>query len=171
MVLEPNKYGLPPKRPIPAIIHHELARYPEHDYDYNPAKQLPQVPGLPYPCPDFKHLQDTDDGAHILGDHFKGLFIPVVVAINIRNRLEKAWANELAALKEPDNFVSGNMLVIESDPDLEILGVNEQEMNRRIRTLRSSYNEKEKPKAERHLSETSPRSVSYMFKNLKVPPP
>lgn len=53
-------------------------------------------PELPYPCPDYSGLQSNDDAAFILGDHFKGLYIPLALARNIRQGLEEQQAEQTA---------------------------------------------------------------------------
>lgn len=42
MVLEANKYGPPPRAPVPPVRYHENARYPEHNFNYG-AVELARV--------------------------------------------------------------------------------------------------------------------------------
>lgn len=160
MVLEPSKYGSPPKLPVPPINHHESARYLDHDFDSDEYKQLPQVPGLPYPCPDYKNLEDADNGAFILGDHFKGLYIPLVLALRIRNQFEQRI--RLAEESEDDSSIRRSLSIynIPPDPDLDRLGVNIPEVNSRIRTFYGFDDDKQYP--------WTPNSKEVLDLNLKL---
>lgn len=166
MVLEPNKYG-PLRLPIPPLNHHELARYPEHDFDYNAVQSLPQVPGLPYPCPNYRNLRETDNGAHILGDHFKGLYIPLVLALSIRTRLERTLAEKLAKSGQMGHVALRNVLQIDSDSDLDVMGVNLPELNRRIASFWNQNVGRQKRQSQYRGRDSVESSVSDRVSTLK----